>query len=189
MRTFIGLPLSEDFKDALQSEVDEIRGFHRDFHWTQSENLHITLVFLGDIERPALDDVVEAVGVAASESEAIKVRAGKLLTFPQNRPAHVLALDFAQGGAPISALASRIKGLLYEAEKESSHHYNIERKRKFHPHITLARTGRAPITLFEREWNMTFDLDCTLDTVTVFKSDLRRDGPLYTPLAEIALGN
>jgi len=64
-RLFVAIPLPEDVKDDLMATMPlQVR--NRDIRWTERENLHFTLSFLGDREEDELDSICEKIAEIAS---------------------------------------------------------------------------------------------------------------------------
>ncbi|MBI1183640.1 RNA 2',3'-cyclic phosphodiesterase [bacterium] len=54
-RLFVAIPLPDDVKDELLSTIPTQH--NRDIRWTEKENLHFTLSFLGDREESELEQI------------------------------------------------------------------------------------------------------------------------------------
>lgn len=64
-RLFVAIPLSEDVKDDLLSTIPfEVR--NKDLRWTERDNLHFTLSFLGDRAEEDLDGICAKIEEIAS---------------------------------------------------------------------------------------------------------------------------
>src|SRR6187402_2092245 len=57
-RLFIGIRPPEPVRDALLDTMEALEGAR----WIDEENLHLTLRFVGEVERPAANDLAEALG-------------------------------------------------------------------------------------------------------------------------------
>jgi 2'-5' RNA ligase len=150
-----------------------------DLRWTPEENLHSTLVFLGEqsawdaaLIRECLERESKGAGIGK-----IPLRTGSLALFPRGANASVLALRIASGEKAVRVLAERVVralgGFGFQWKRE---------RRAFTPHITLARRGRIPLRASEIP-ETTLEAGGTFETIGLFKSDLYPSGPVYTPLA------
>lgn len=109
-----------------------------DLGWTRTEQLHVTLRFLGEWPPDRLDDLQAGLAAAAGDSAPFDMRTGGLAAFPGWRRPRVLILQMESGGA-LEALAARIAvemarrcpGLGAEAGG-------------FRAHLTLARFRAGP---------------------------------------------
>ena len=185
MRVFVALALPDDFKAVLAAKTETLRRGHPDFRWMPDRNLHITLAFLGEVERAGLDLLTGAVKDIASVTNRISVCASRLLTLPKTKPANVLALGFGKGHREIARLADNIETKLEQAAA-GRYPFRSRESRPFTSHLTIARKGRKPIMLSPREL-LPVQIEAALETVTVFQSELSREGALYTALAEFRL--
>jgi 2'-5' RNA ligase len=183
MRTFIALPLPLELVSAINTQLQPLREIYQEFRWTREENLHITLIFLGELDDPGIGILNEAVNHAIQQKHPISIGTGRIFTLPQGRPANVLALGVEQGKEAIAGLAADVAKMLTKLGKQKNYSFRIPEKRIFVPHITLARRGSVPLKLSPEERTIPLQIQGTLDTLTVFKSDLGRNGPVYTPLS------
>ena len=78
-----------------------------DLGWTRTEQLHVTLRFLGEWPPDRLDDLHAGLSAAAGDSPPFSLQAGGLAAFPGWRRPRVLFLQLESGGA-LEALAARI---------------------------------------------------------------------------------
>jgi 2'-5' RNA ligase len=115
-----------------------------DARWQTDNQLHLTLAFLGELERPVAEDVALALGQV--RQPALDLSFGEFGAF-DTRQGRLSALWVGvEPGEAVAALASRVAqaALLAGVAVES---------RRFVPHITLARfpaggVERASITRF-----------------------------------------
>jgi len=152
------------------------------------ESLHMTLVFLG--YRPEKE--IERIAAAAFEVEATAPSielAPEPIGVPRGKRPRLFALDAPSEGAV--ALQSEVERRLV-AER----FYKAE-KRPFWPHLTVARVkperrgGRKP-ALVEKPPGPLRGTDVrfrptTLVRLVLFRSQLRREGAAYEPMAELEL--
>ena len=57
-RLFIGIRPPAPVRDALLDTMEALEGAR----WVDGDNLHLTLRFVGEVERPAANDLAEALG-------------------------------------------------------------------------------------------------------------------------------
>jgi 2'-5' RNA ligase len=123
-RLFVAIRPPEPIRDLLIDAMDE----SPDFRWQHDEQLHLTLRFIGEVDRPLADDIAAA--LTRIHAERFSVRIAGTGRFEQRNSGSLWA--GVEPKAPVAALASKIEracvGLGLEPER-----------RAFHPHITLAR--------------------------------------------------
>jgi len=124
-RLFIALPVPEDIADeltTLQSGVPDAR-------WVPAENFHVTLCFAGEVQGGTMRDLAEELSDIAGARFPIAIAGVK---------------QFSSGKQPkaLVALVERSDRLDWLHQKVSTVARNcgieVER-RKFRPHVTLAR--------------------------------------------------
>ena len=185
MRIFAALPPTEVFLDTLKEALAPLKAAYPRLRWLPRENLHITLAFLGELDKFGVTLLSEAAAETAARVKPVAASTGKLLTFPQGKPANALALGIARGAERFSSLASFFEQNLARAAQ--SHGYQFRREtRTFTPHLTVARKGNVPMTIFPHDRDAGIHVEGVFRRVTIFQSDLYKDGAVYTPLAEYA---
>jgi 2'-5' RNA ligase len=185
MRVFVALELPPEFTASLWDNLAVLREKYLRFRWTRQENLHITLAFLGELDAPGVSFLREAAETAFKNTPIIPVRAEKIITLPQGRPGRTLAAGIEDGGE-IAAWAAHFERTLRAVGEKENYPFRQAEKRAFTPHITLARGGAVKI--FPEERNLPFPIQGAINRVTVFNSELRGKGPLYTSLWSHPLG-
>jgi 2'-5' RNA ligase len=180
MRIFVALEPDADFLDNLFQNLAPLKEKYPHLRWVPGENLHITLVFLGETDKIALPMVFEAVRKASGHREIYAV-SGKTFTLPRAKAPNVLALGFGEGGEAISALASAIEKNLDACGILSDR----DRRKHFLPHITLARK-KEEMRLFKEDY--TIITKGVFGKVNVYESTLARQGAIYTVLESFPLG-
>ena len=177
MRLFVALNISQEIRDAMANLARELKPLAETWKWTRSENLHVTLKFLGETPADKLPEVKESLrGISADLSFSLKFTS--LGFFPNARRPSVLWVGL---DAP-PALAK-----LAHAIDESLAKIGIPREeREFSPHMTLARAkeGRIPAKLGEaiaRHAKSMFG-EMTAKSFHLIESKLKSTGAEYTTL-------
>jgi 2'-5' RNA ligase len=178
MRIFIALEPDAEFLENLSHNIMPLKEKYPHLRWTPEENLHITLVFLGETDKRDMPLIFEAVKMASGHE--IPAVSGKVFALPQKAP-NVLALGFGEGGEAISELASAIRKNLAVCGILSDR----DRRKHFLPHITLARKGAE--LRFSKE-NCSIIAKGVFGKMNVYQSILASQGARYTVLASYLLG-
>lgn len=122
-RLFVAISPPSDIADALGDLQTGVRGAR----WLPDENFHLTLAFIGEVDRHGLTEAVSALaGVAAP---AFDLKLSGCGYFGDRKPRALWA-----GAAPTAAL-SHLQAKVDVALRRAG---LIEDKRKFTPHVTLA---------------------------------------------------
>jgi len=177
VRLFVALHISQEIRDAIANLARELKPLDETWKWTRSENLHVTLKFLGETPADKLHAVKESLsGVPADLPFSLKFNS--LGFFPNVRRPRVLWVGL---DAP-PALAK-----LAHAIDESFAKIGIpQEEREFSPHLTLARTkeGRISAKLGEaiaRHAKSMFG-EMTAKSFHLIESKLKSTGAEYTTL-------
>ncbi|MCB8819077.1 RNA 2',3'-cyclic phosphodiesterase [Microvirga rosea] len=128
-RLFTGLEIPSEIGQTLST----YRGGLPGARWVEPENYHITLRFIGDVDDQTARDLFSVLG-ESRRREPITVTIDGLDTFGRDRPRVVFA----------RAAASRDMSELQSEQERLVRRIGIPpEKRKFTPHVTLARLRDA----------------------------------------------
>ena len=188
MRCFAALETGPAARAALGECVAALRPLGGQVSWVRSENLHLTLRFLGEVTPEQASAYADGLRPLVSALAPLELVAGGLGAFPSLRRPSVLwagvravsgDLSAVQGAAEACAVAI---GLPPEAKL-------------FHPHLTLGRVrdphGLAPLLDAFAELAAAapgFGGAFSAPAVALFQSELNPGGAVYTRLEEMPLG-
>lgn len=167
---------------ALERTSHELAAMQPAMRMANTAELHVTLAFLGETDDSLLPDLMEGLRAVASTEKVQALTLHGLGVFPREERPNVVWAGF-DGPEPLRSmarlLADRCERLGFPREK-----------RPYHPHVTLARIKRAPpatLGAFVRA-RASLELgDVTLSALTLFRSDTRATGPVYTELGSVSL--
>ena len=163
MRLFIAINLSEPMRAALVRAQNELHDHGVRGSYTPEENLHLTLAFLGEV--PDAGPVLEALS-------PVSFTAFELCLEGMGRFGDLCWAGIRES-APLAALARRVRHALAESGVP------FDRKR-FSPHITLLRGARGSMPEIRLG-----SASMTVDTVALMRSDLGKNGRIYTELGRL----
>jgi RNA 2',3'-cyclic 3'-phosphodiesterase len=174
-RLFVAIRPPEPIHDLLIDAMDDSPALR----WVGDEQLHLTLRFIGEVERPIANDItVELERVRSPAFSLSVVGVGK---FEQRNGGALWA--GVQPKAPAAALAAKVERAVQQAGLEPEH-------RAFMPHITLARWNRPNAEAVDAFLRRNADLRSErfrIDRFILFESRLSRHGPHYEEIAEFPL--
>jgi 2'-5' RNA ligase len=166
-RLFVAIVPPQDIRDLLVDAMDD----SPELRWVGDEQLHLTLRFVGEVERPVAGDLLAA--LAPLRFERFDLRVAGIGRFDQRRGGAVWA--GIEPKAAVTALAAKVERACQSAGIAAE-------RRAFHPHITLARwKGRsspAADAFVERHSGIS-SRPFTVDRFVLFESRLSRHGPHY----------
>lgn len=175
-RLFLAIRPPEEVRDLLIDAMDETP----DFRWQDDEQLHLTLRFIGNVERHLANDLASSFSRARAPS--FELRISGVGRFEQRGGGSLWA--GVEPKAPLSALAAKLERLCQETGLQAE-------RRAFHPHVTLARwkgrRSREVQQFLERCRDLGSD-PFLVSTFILFESRLSRHGAHYEEVARYALG-
>jgi RNA 2',3'-cyclic 3'-phosphodiesterase len=133
MRAFVAIDLADEIRSALAHDQARLRAacaHNRGIRWTRPEGLHLTLKFLGEVEKAQATSVIAALR-GLGEFDPFKVEVKGFGFFPDPRRPRVFWVGL-QAPAALSQLAANVEAALEPLSFAREH-------RPFKPHLTLAR--------------------------------------------------
>lgn len=177
VRAFVALELDVALRERIRETMAALRKSLKGVRWVQPDALHLTLRFLGPSAPEALTRLRDDLGPVAARCPATRARVSGLGLFPERGCPRVLWLGIS--------LAPEALALQRECERAAVAAGFPPEGRAFSPHLTLGR-WRENVRQPELP---PFDLGETLlETLVLFRSDLRPQGAVHTPLAVFPLG-
>lgn len=181
IRAFIAVTLAEPVIEEIAKIYSILQETRADIRWARLEGLHVTLKFLGDLNRNQIEPVLEVLRETAHGYRPLQVMAQGVGTFPNLcRPRVVWVGLRGQGLATLNAeLESALMPLDFPPDA-----------REFTPHLTLGRVrslrGWERMLPVIQEHAHTVFGESTIHHMTLYRSDLRPEGAVYTPLGSAA---
>lgn len=178
IRSFLAAPVTEALATALLESVEASRDDLPPLRVTSRENLHLTLVFLGNLTEQELDNtIIPRVSDIVDQVVPGRVYFRQVAGFPSKQQPRHLVLE---GYASPSAEA------LQENLRQSFQELTGKRERKaWRPHITLGRLkdgGEADIT--PTPWQA----ELPIGEVCLYESQTTIHGPVYRVRHRWSLG-
>jgi 2'-5' RNA ligase len=157
-----------------------------DVKWVGAENLHVTLLFLGEVEDRDLPAVCAAVAECAARQPLFPMTVERAGCFGNPRRPRTLLVGVGEGTQELVALHDALEppllalGCYRREERQYAPHITLGRVRSERPNDALAQAltrqqGWQGGRLLVRE-------------LLVLSSELTRDGPVYTVLSRAKLG-
>jgi RNA 2',3'-cyclic 3'-phosphodiesterase len=130
VRLFVALDLTQEIREALREPMARLKPLVKTARWARPEGMHVTLKFIGHVHANKLDAIRAALATVRSDAP-VEMQVRGMGFFPDERRPQVLwcGIEASVNLAPLAAETERALEPL-----------GIPReKRKFTPHLTLAR--------------------------------------------------
>lgn len=183
MRTFIAIDLPKAVKTEICSLGNNIPPDSARIKWVRKENIHLTLVFLGEISEQQLEAVKLACQVVSRKHKTFQMSIQKSGVFPNTKKPRIVWVGISQGEVKIvhSLVSDIIKELNFSL---------LDKRKDFNPHITLGRVKSIynGVALKKSIESLIIETDRFLvREIILFKSVLCPGGAVYTPLKKFPL--
>lgn len=176
-RLFVALEIPEIVADAmsvLQSGVDGAR-------WIDPGNFHLTLAFIGETDRHGFSAAIEA--LAGIDAPAFELRLSGVGVFGDRKPRTLWT--GVDASPPLEHLQAKVETALRRVG------FDLE-KRKFKPHVTIARLKHTPQDAAELHAARHGLFSCgpfPVEAFHLYSSELGGDGAHYAIEASYALSS
>ncbi len=177
MRLFVGLELPWEVRQRLAMMAGSgVPGAR----WVPIENYHLTLRFIGEVPAFRAQEIDEA--LAALRARRFAIELAGVGTFAKGGKETALWVGVAKN-PQLDHLAGKVETALQRAGLEPE-------RRRFAPHVTLARLDNAPadkLAGFVQAHNLFRAGPVEVEHFTLFSSLLGKEAAVYTPEVEYAL--
>ncbi len=189
LRTFVAIELPQAVRSSLTQLQDDIKQRKpAPVKWVDTEGIHLTLKFLGNIDAGQVPALTNAISEAIRGIAPFRLKLGAPGVFPHVRAPRVIWVGLGGETSSLFTLQENLEGVLIPLG------FTPE-DRRFSPHLTLGRV-RDTATPSERRclgeavsWmEAEISSDFEVSTISLMRSRLTREGALYNCLASATLG-
>jgi 2'-5' RNA ligase len=182
LRAFIAVEIPLHIREAVFTATAPLqKGIGSAVRWVPIENMHLTLKFLGDVSPANVEILCQMLHAEADLFHCFDVHLGELGSFPNLKRPRVIYIGI-KAPATLEALQrgvdSSSRRLGYESEE-----------RGFSPHLTIGRVKQNVTSPEQQAIRRALEgtrIDslgtARVDSVHLFKSDLKPTGSVYTRL-------
>ncbi len=180
IRSFLAFELPESIKTVVTRVSAEIRKSSLDVRWVKPESIHLTVVFMGDVQPGHIPSMGESLGAVCANYGSFSISLKPMGCFPNIRNPRVIWLGLDGDLERMSLFRDDLQAALLP--------FGIkEEDRAFRPHLTLGRFKKPGKRQTELEQMLEKYRDlsspaCTLDELVLFRSDLKPGGSVYTKM-------
>lgn len=184
MRVFIAVELPEEVKKEIARIQSKMTDTANKIKWVNSASMHLTLKFLGEVEKKKLNNVFDATQKITAEFDPFFMEIKGAGAFPHVSSPRVIWMGIEKGSSELTRIAGELEEKLLE--------YGFPReKKRWTPHITLGRIKQLRDKqlikkLVDRE-KQTSGGKMRVEDITVMQSRLTPKGAVYTSLKRFSL--
>lgn len=175
-RCFVGVLLPDEVKGKVISLQNKLQILSLNCKFVELENLHICISFLGEVNEGDIDGINHRLDAITSRYEPPEVHVSGIKLVPNEKFIRVIVLGIESG--VLETISKNVKKEIGGDVKP--------------PHITLCRVRNIPnkekiidaVNSIEPA-----EMNFTISSICLIKSEVRRTGPVYTTIHESKLGN
>jgi 2'-5' RNA ligase len=185
IRAFIAINITPETIAKITDAIAALKRSLADVRWVNSDNIHLTLKFLGNIDGSQSGAIADALAGHLKPFSRFPISAKGLGVFPDTRRPRVLWVGLDQ--PRLIELAAAVEAALVPLGFPPE-------QRGFQPHLTIGRFRQFKISAKKlaeelEQWKGHPFGVSNVDQVTLFESVLTPDGALHRPLKTVALAD
>lgn len=177
IRTFIAIDISPAVRRRAAVLQDKLRESEVNASWTDPENIHVTMQFLGDVDETLVPEVCKRVAAAAAPFAPFHASFAQAGAFPAADRPRTVWIGVDEGRENLVEL--------HHAVQESLIEMRFPRElRTYKPHLTIGRirdggARRLRLTELLAHYHDFKADSCEVTEVLIYASYLERSGPTY----------
>lgn len=171
IRSFVALEIPEEIRNEIYQHIENFKKDNLPVKWVEKENLHITLVFLGEKDLNFLNKVKEILKNLSSNFKPFYINLNNFGFFPNAKKPRVFWIGIKKNKEIIIQIVEKLNNQLKKIGFKPE-------EREFFPHLTIGRFK----TIFNSEKYLLLKYeskDFLIDKIILFKSNLTPQGPIY----------
>lgn len=175
MRLFAAIELPSHVRDAALELQSGLRSRVSGVRWVQPENLHLTLVFFGEVGDA--DPLSKCLGGAAYTGLDPLIL-GDVRGYPERRP-RVIVIDVEDEHAALARLVAEVKRRTVDWPTD---------EKPFRAHVTLGRVKNpGSVSHGDLRGSRPAGIELRPEEFVLFESMLTKSGSVYRPIARYPL--
>lgn len=184
IRVFIAISLPEGVLKKIEVIQDKLKKTKADVKWVKPANIHLTLKFLGNITPEQISSLREVLEEDAHKFQPFSIFIDEMGSFPSINNPRVIWIGISRGKEILNKMNRVIEDDLAKAGFPRE-------ERVFHPHLTL---GRCRSAKHRSQLAKQIEIESAslgvlaVDKISIYRSLLTSQGPVYSLLDEKLLG-
>jgi 2'-5' RNA ligase len=182
LRAFIAVEIPLDIRQNIEHATSNLRrGTGSLIRWVAVENMHLTLKFLGDIPTANMEVLTQMIRAEADSFNCFDIHLTGIGSFPNSKRPRVIYIGI-RAPAELEAFQRQLESATRRLG------YNSE-ERAFAPHLTIGRVRQNIPQDDQQKIRRALEASkidspgtAKVNSVHLYKSDLKPTGPVYTKL-------
>lgn len=185
IRAFVAAAVDDSLKHSFELLQSELSTTGAHVRWVRPHNIHLTLVFLGDIPESSVAAISNELDRAAHDTAPCDLEVCGLGFFGSSRAPRVIWAGLQGDIDRVKSIQQQVTcGVLAAGFRTDT--------KPFKPHLTLgrvrsARNAKSLVSAVTSRKDMPFGR-LTIQNIILMKSRLTPDGPVYSILHHARLG-
>src|ERR1700756_326576 len=114
IRTFLAIDVGPEIRERLVSLQQDLATIQTEVKWVEPENLHLTLLFLGEVDQREIIDICRAAQKAVAALPAFTMSVEGVGCFPNARRPRTLWVGVGKGTAEVTKVHDAIEAPLLD---------------------------------------------------------------------------
>ena len=182
IRAFLAIDLDDDLKPKINKIMREFKQIDANIKYVDLLNLHFTLKFFGDIDTEGIDLMAEKIQNVINDFDPFTIQIKGCGAFPNRNRIKVIWVGLDEDEI--------LKDLHDKLDKEF-HSLGFDLDKKFSSHLTIGRMrsakGKNKVKDTIEKYDNVDIGEMEVNTITLKKSTLTPEGPIYEDLIEFRL--
>jgi len=184
IRSFIAIEIPDGVKRALGRMQERLRSADVKMRWMDTRVIHLTTKFLGDVAEADIPKICEVMKQSSAGYAPMALGVAGLGAFPPKGAPRVLWAGITGDVEPLGKLVAEMDDQIADAVGIQPEH------RRFHPHLTIGRVKSTRNIeglqeMMRKNASAAFGA-FQADAITLYMSELTRQGAIHTPMANVS---
>ncbi|MCD6114873.1 RNA 2',3'-cyclic phosphodiesterase [bacterium] len=186
-RIFLAINLPSEIKKRLLNYQKNWQNLP--CRWTKPENLHITLLFLGNLDDNQLSETIKISQEVAKRHNPFLIELKKICYGPPNKKPPRMVWVEGKLNQELAELQKDLEDSIFQLDSYKYKAGKQKEARPYRPHITLARIKQWEFRRLEDRPEISEDINLSfeVESFEIMESFLKRSGAEYEILETIPL--
>ena len=186
IRAFIAFEINEDTRARLEDIQTVLKEANAHVSWIKPQNIHCTLIFLGDIFQSGVDSLADVLSRMAMNIKPFEIEIQGLGFFGSTRSPRIVWAGIGGAVTPLVKLQNDLITVVLAAGLKPD-------EKPFKPHLTIGRVrsnrnASGLVSAISQNKDKNFGA-LSVKRIVLMQSSLTAAGPVYTLLQSVTLSD